>query len=290
MGARRTEVQGESVARIRSIKPEFFTSEQIAECSTSARLLFIGMWCFCDDHGIHPASYARLKMEVMPADDITQKDIGKLVDELIKAGLIKEYEVEGKSYWLVTGWKHQKIDRPNFKYPMPLGHVEHDESSSSARLQLDEDSTNVRRAIPPGEERKGRDVEGKGEKTCPSPDGDGLVLTGSTEDRTGIPYAGIVGLYNRLLVKLAKVRDVTSDRRTAIRTAWQASPKRQSLQFWEAYFDECAGDDFLNGTGPYTNGHEKWRPDFDYLIRSKTVTKVFEKAMHRLEQQRRVAA
>ena len=278
------------MARIRSIKPEFFTSEQIAECSTSARLLFIGMWCFCDDNGIHPASYARLKMEVMPADDITQKDIGKLVDELIAAKLISEYEVDGKPYWIVTGWKHQKIDRPSFKYPTPLFHVKHDEPSPNPQRSLDDDSTNSRRAPPPGEEGKGRDVEGSGEKISPSPDGDGLVLTGSTEDRTGIPYAGIVSLYNRLLVKLAKVRDVTGDRRTAIRTAWQASPKRQSLRFWEAYFDECAGDDFLNGTGPYTNGHEKWRPDFDYLIRSKTVTKVFEKAMHRLEQQRGATA
>ena len=50
----------EVMARIRSIKPQFWTSEQIADCSSNARLLFIGLWNFCDDCGVHPASPARL--------------------------------------------------------------------------------------------------------------------------------------------------------------------------------------------------------------------------------------
>ena len=41
------------MARIRSIKPEFWTAEQVMECSPMARLLFIGMWNFCDDGGNH---------------------------------------------------------------------------------------------------------------------------------------------------------------------------------------------------------------------------------------------
>jgi hypothetical protein len=44
------------MARHRVVKPEFFTNEQVVECSTNARLLFVGMWCFCDDGGVHPAS------------------------------------------------------------------------------------------------------------------------------------------------------------------------------------------------------------------------------------------
>ncbi len=44
------------MARIRSIKTEFWTAEQVMECSPIARLLFIGMWNFCDDGGNHPAT------------------------------------------------------------------------------------------------------------------------------------------------------------------------------------------------------------------------------------------
>lgn len=112
------------MARIRSIKPQFWTSEQIAECSPNARLTFIGMWNFCDDYGVHPASPARLKMEVFPADAFTKEDISGWMQELISQGLVAEYESGNAFYWLVTGWsKHQKIDSPTGQYPMPDGNI-----------------------------------------------------------------------------------------------------------------------------------------------------------------------
>ena len=40
------------MARIRSIKPEFFTSEAIAALQLSARLTFIGLWTYADDNGV----------------------------------------------------------------------------------------------------------------------------------------------------------------------------------------------------------------------------------------------
>lgn len=109
------------MARIRTIKPEFWTSEQIVECSPTARLLFIGMWNFCDDAGIHPASAMRIKMQIFPADGISVSDVEYMLDELLQAGLLIQYEAEGKSYYQVTGWQHQKIDKPNFRYPSPNG-------------------------------------------------------------------------------------------------------------------------------------------------------------------------
>lgn len=107
------------MSRIRSIKPEFWVSEQIANCSRDARLLFIGMWNFCDDGGIHPASYLKIKSEVFPADNISLTIIKNLITQLIKTGLIFEFTVENKIYWQVTGWQHQKISKPAFKYPKP---------------------------------------------------------------------------------------------------------------------------------------------------------------------------
>lgn len=105
------------MARIRSIKPEFCTSEQLAECSPTARLLFILMWCHCDDAGRHPASAKRLKMECFPADSFTAAEMENFVTELIDAELIVEYEVNSKCFWQITGWHHQKIDKPTYRYP-----------------------------------------------------------------------------------------------------------------------------------------------------------------------------
>lgn len=106
------------MSRIRTIKPEFWTSEQIMECSPLARLAFIGMWNFCDDNGVHPASCKTLKAEVFPGDDITAADVQTLVSELIHHGLLVEFHAEGRRWWFVTGWHHQLINRPSkSRYP-----------------------------------------------------------------------------------------------------------------------------------------------------------------------------
>lgn len=159
------------MARIRTIKPEFWTSEQVAECSPIARLLFVGMWNFADDGGVHPASYKRLRMEVFPGDSFSDAQIRDLVNELKSARLIFEYTSQGQSYWHITGWKHQKIDKPNVKYPTPT------------KQQFDEWSTNGSRMVddhspPESSLRESSLREIKGEKevrdvVAPmSPDGD----------------------------------------------------------------------------------------------------------------------
>jgi hypothetical protein len=121
------------MARIRTVKPEFWTSEQVVACSPTARLLFIGLWNFCDDSGIHPASAMRIKMEVFPADSITPEQIHALLGELCEAGLLNEYSVEGKSYYQVTGWSHQKIEKPHTRYPSPIGSRTVDDQSPNGR-------------------------------------------------------------------------------------------------------------------------------------------------------------
>jgi len=49
-------------------------------------------------------------------------------------------------------------------------------------------------------------------------------------------------------------------------------------QFWQAYFETAAGDDFHNGKGPYTAPHENWRPDFEYLLRETVIAKLADRA------------
>lgn len=148
------------MARIRTVKPEFWTSEQVAECSPTARLLFIGLWNFCDDGGVHPDSPKRIKMEIFPADDLTVADIGRMVDELIQHGLLQRYSVDGESYLHVTGWsKHQKVDKPNFRYPSPNAPGAVAENSPRGRR------TGADRSPPESKGREGSLREGKESQT-----------------------------------------------------------------------------------------------------------------------------
>ena len=99
------------MARIRTIKPDFWTSEALSECSVSARLLFIGTWNFADDYGNLERSSKRIKMQIFPADSI---DVEPLIQELITHGLLIEYSVSSKKYLHIPGFKdHQVINRPS---------------------------------------------------------------------------------------------------------------------------------------------------------------------------------
>lgn len=132
------------MARIRSIKPEFWTSEQVMECSPLARLLFIGIWNFCDDGGNHPDAEKSLKALIFPGDDIDSATVRRLLDELSEHDLLTFYEYDGKRYLHVNGWHHQKIERPTFKHPCPAGDLQEmgpaphvvDDQSESDRLSL----------------------------------------------------------------------------------------------------------------------------------------------------------
>jgi hypothetical protein len=109
------------MARIRSIKPEFWTNERVMECSMNARLLFIGMWNFADDLGRLALSARTIKAQILPSDDISSENILGMVGELLRNGLVLKYEVEGREYLQIVGWQHQRIDKPQpGKFPAPV--------------------------------------------------------------------------------------------------------------------------------------------------------------------------
>lgn len=145
------------------IKPEFWTSEQVLNCSRDARLLFIGLWNFADDQGIHPASFIRLKAENFPADDFSINEVKKLISELIQQGLLREYTVDEKSFWLITGWQtHQKIEKPRSIHPLPesdLKLLPYADSSAIIQRAIGDDSATNRRLV--DTEKKGKEVKRK---------------------------------------------------------------------------------------------------------------------------------
>jgi len=78
------------MARIRTIKPEFFKNEDIAEMPAMTRLLFIGLWTQSDREGRLMDRPKRLKAEIFPYDNY---DVNKGLDELQKKGFLIRYKV-----------------------------------------------------------------------------------------------------------------------------------------------------------------------------------------------------
>lgn len=110
--------------RIRSIKPEFWRSRDIAALAIEDRLLFIGLWSYVDDNGVGRDEDALIAADLFAHDlsvnphDTLMRIHGGLM-RLHAVGLIVRYEVDSAPYLEVTTWeRHQKINRPSpGRYP-----------------------------------------------------------------------------------------------------------------------------------------------------------------------------
>lgn len=98
------------MARIRSIKPEFWTDERVVDLDPLTRLFFIGCWNFADDYGYILDKPRQLQLQVLPAEKC---DAQMLVKELVHAGLLDRYPMKDGGFALhIRNWeKHQKVDK-----------------------------------------------------------------------------------------------------------------------------------------------------------------------------------
>ena len=103
------------MSRIRSIHPGLWTDDEFVCLSPMARLLFIGLWNECDDGGCFEWKPLRLKMRVLPADNI---DIDAVLAELIQGNCIMRYAHDGKEYGAVRNFcRFQKPKKPIYFCP-----------------------------------------------------------------------------------------------------------------------------------------------------------------------------
>ena len=101
--------------RIRTIKPEFWRSADVAALSIEDRLLFIGLWSYVDDYGVGRDEPQLIQCDLFPLDPLTEGSV-RVHDGLTRIarrGLITRYEgPDGRKYFQVVNWaKHQKINR-----------------------------------------------------------------------------------------------------------------------------------------------------------------------------------
>lgn len=260
------------MARIRTIKPDFWTDEKVVELSAFARLLFIGLWNFCDDEGRMVCSPKRIKMQIFPADAV---DCSALLGEIRGASLIRMYVVDGVEYLQVCGFeKHQKIDK-----------------RSASKLPPSENPAESPRI--PQTEWKG--MEGKlieptvlvASNSLATPPTAGLETLPTLPP---CPVDRVVEVYHELLPDLPRCRLMDDKRRRAIAKTWRwvltskkagntprATDAQGALDWFRAYFGQARENDFLMGRGKRADGHEGWRCDLDFLLTDKGMKHVIER-------------
>lgn len=100
----------------------------------------------------------------------------------------------------------------------------------------------------------------------------------------------VVDLYHEILPELPGVRVMDKAREKAIRDRWQwvlstnkpdgtrrAATAAEALDWFRNYFGRARENDFLMGRTPKGAGHENWKPDIEYLMKSAGLKQVLEK-------------
>lgn len=151
------------MARIRAIKPEFWSSPSLPN-DPWARLLFIAMWNWADDKGVGTALPRELLGFAFPNDEhITLDVFRRMLEEIHRVFGVKFYTVAGRPYYAIPSWEtHQKFDRRSAgKHPGPdqaetwLYQQEHQESA-----ETHESTSSTRRDYVAGTGEQGKKEQG----------------------------------------------------------------------------------------------------------------------------------
>lgn len=279
------------MARIRTIKPDFFTSEDITERSPLARLLYVALWCEADREGRLVWKPKTFKLRYLPADEC---DIEQICQELLDANLIVTYG-DGLAF-IPTFSDHQHLN------PREAASTLAPPNASATRR------SRVKHASPPvpdaqvGREGKGREGEGKeGDLSSLRSDSSApLVLTAvppteirvSREARIKQIAEDFRTAFNSTLAKPNGVLSVCSVlNKPRLKAVEKCLPTARQMcktlygsekitpEFCKAYFEEVEKDDWHSGRATGGPGHENWKPDFEYLLREGVMAKLFDRAM-----------
>lgn len=169
------------MARIRTIKPDFFKNEQLSELPAITRLLFIGLWTQADKEGRLLDRPKRIKAEVFPYDSV---NIDSELSRLQSAGFIERYEVgEMKVIQIDKFTRHQRISGnealTKSEYPAPpkaAPECEKAEGSTEENFGSTEEAPWKHQESQEGKGKEGKGREGKGEAPSPQKFGNQVLM------------------------------------------------------------------------------------------------------------------
>lgn len=249
--------------RIRTIKPEFFTDDELYDAEIASalplRLAFAGLWCACDREGRFEWRPRQLGAVILPYDAIPFENV---LDALVKYGFVIKYRVGNAWFGLVpTLTKHQIINNREMASGLPV-------------LQLAEE---VIDACPTRDPRvthascgKGREVKGKEGKgiesndPLPSPETTLVISQTAAKD----PPVDFVNSWNALGKPFSKIESWNAKRKTALRIRMSDAYFAEN---WKAAIDRMKSSKFCRG-----ENNRSWIADVGFFLRPDTIAKIME--------------
>lgn len=138
------------MARIRTVKPEFWSHPIMSKATDEARLAAIGLLNLADDEGYFLASPGIVRSFIWPHDEDSSR-ARRVLDELSRLGYVelREHPSQGPIGRVLAFVKHQRVDRAN-----PSKLKDYFDSPNDRRTLDEQSSTDQGSGIREG---KGRD-------------------------------------------------------------------------------------------------------------------------------------
>lgn len=253
------------MARIRTIKPEFFFHDELFELESETglpvRLAFIALWTQCDREGRFKWRPKVLKAACLPFDDV---DFSRVLHALTTRDFIRHYTVEGEEFGIIpTFLKHQVINHRESESNIPSPEL----ADTSTRAPRVPDACPTREGHARGE-RKGK--EGKGKEGVYVDDAHAsphvAVATPPEIKHLSNSDQDFMQHWNEH-VPFAQIRTMNSNRRHQFRTRMKDAFFRDN---WREAVERIRGSPFLSGE---SGG---WKADVDWFLKPNSCAKVIE--------------
>ncbi len=258
------------MARIRTIKPEFWRNEALASISAEACLLAVGLLNHCDDEGYFNPNPKLVQSDIFPLRELSATTT-VLLRELSDIGYITLFQgSDSKLYGLIPNFvKHQVINKKNPSKIKGLCELPYNYGSDTV-------------VLPTGKEGKGMGNGKELEHICP-PNG---------EPEPKIPdcdHQKVKDLYHQHLPTLRKVEVWNAARQGYLRQRWRevATELAQTKQidvndvlaWWADFFKHIAQSKFLTGRVNSKDGRA-FAADLEWILKPSNFAKIIEGKYH----------
>jgi hypothetical protein len=259
------------MARIRTIKPEFWEDEKIGILPIPCRLFFIGCWNFADDFGVIKGNPTLLKSQIFPYDEnLRVSEVKKWIDALVNARMLIPIIHSGESYYIIRTFRsHQVLDNRYSKSYISKDKLLVSNIINKALGDNDDNTMCTQRdnnVITTEEkemekEKENNSIELSKKATLPS--------TTPTKKETSIDYPMLVSYFNdNLSAWLPRVEKITETRKHAIASRVKEHGKESIVKVIEL----VSKSDFLTGRKPGVD----WKCNFDWIFKKSNFIKILE--------------
>lgn len=243
------------MARIRTIKPEFWTDEDMSEVSEPACLLAIGLLNYADDEGYFNANPKLIKAAVFPIRE-PSVPITVLLRELSNCGYLSMFSTsDGKHFGLIRNFlRHQVVNKPKESKIKVLELVPYEYGSDTGQVPLGKDQgSGIREINPPS-------IGQFNFSPTPDPGANNAVLDNRPPGDGGVAPLGKFPMHHGWMPERDFIRraalwgtnldhDVTPQELASFVTYWQAEGKAFHQAQWEQKLAKSIGYERSKNSG-----------------------------------------